>query len=148
MERIILGYNDSAAAQAARDWAIDQAQVRQAEIVMVYVVSSIWQWELAAAQINPDPITREFDRLLRHDWSEPLRTSGTPYRTELLRGRPADAVRDCAQREDAALIVVGMSTRGTLTELLFGSSAHKLVHEAHRPVVAVPAGWRGPPGQQ
>lgn len=141
-DTVIVAYNDTDGSKAARDWAIEYAKVRGAEILLVYVISSVWQWELAAAQVNTDPIRDEFGRLLTGAWSQPLRDRGAAYRTELLIGRPTEAIMECAQRERAALVVVGMSTHGTLADLLFGGAAHKLAQHAHRPVVAVPAGWR------
>ena len=47
----------------------------------------------------------------------------------------------CAQEERADLIVVGMSSHGSLADLVFGSTARRLEKEAHRPVVAVPPDW-------
>ncbi len=142
MTSIVLGYNDSPAAQAALDWAIAHGATTDSEIVMVYVLSSVWEWELAAAQVNPDPIRDEFHRLLESEWSQPLRDAGVRYRTVLEVGRPADCLMQRAQHEHASLIVVGMSHRGTVAELLFGSEARELQKRAHRPVVAVPEDWQ------
>lgn len=45
-----------------------------------------------------------------------------------------------ARDELASLMVVGMTARGTLAELLYGSvTTHELLRHALRPVVAVPA---------
>lgn len=141
METVVLGYDDSLPARAARDWAVDYVATRGAELLMVYVVSSVWEWEAAAVQVNTDHLRRELGGHLSGEWSEPLRAAGVPFRTELLSGRPARALMECAQRENASLIVVGMSTQGTLTELVFGSAAHRLERLAHRPVIVVPEGW-------
>jgi Universal stress protein family. len=46
-----------------------------------------------------------------------------------------------AREEQATLIVIGMTARGTLSELVLGSTQHELLHHAVRPVVAVPASW-------
>ena len=47
--------------------------------------------------------------------------------------------------EHASLLVVGMTARGTLAALLYGSTtSHDLLRHALRPVVAVPAEWTGP----
>ena len=35
----------------------------------MYVASSIAEWELSAAQINPDPIRHEFERRLSDEWT-------------------------------------------------------------------------------
>jgi nucleotide-binding universal stress UspA family protein len=50
-----------------------------------------------------------------------------------------------AKAEQAALIVIGMTARGTISELMFGSTQRELGHHAVRPIVAVPTSWRGDP---
>ncbi|MBV8950303.1 MAG: universal stress protein [Actinobacteria bacterium] len=139
---ILLAYDDSPAARAARRWAIGHAKTTGARVLLTYVVSSISEWELAAVQIDPGPIRRHFQERLDTAWSEPLRKAGVAYETRLLVGRPAEAVLQCARREDVDLIVVGMTTRGVLHEIIAGSTATAVLHHAQRPVVAVPASWQ------
>jgi len=55
--------------------------------------------------------------------------------------RVAEALIVVARKYDASLIVIGMTSRGTLSELISGSTQHELLHHAVRPVVAVPATW-------
>jgi len=138
-ETVVVGYNDSAAARAALSWAIEHVTGRDAQILLTYVVSSVTEWELAAVQIDPDPIRHRFERLLATDWSAALREAGVPYQTVLTVGRASDALMRCAREHDASLIVIGMTGRGVLHELVGASVATRLIHRAHRPVVAVPA---------
>ncbi len=144
MEKIVVGYDHSDAAQAALRWAELQALRTGAQVVLVYVASSIGEWELAAAQIDPDPVRRELQRRLDEEWSESLRKAEVPYRTKLAVGRVADGLMKVARDEHASLLVIGMTPRGTLGELVFGSTQHQLLHHAVRPVVAVPASWSEP----
>jgi nucleotide-binding universal stress UspA family protein len=145
MQTIVVGYDDSEGAKSALAWAIDYAKERAAHLRLVYVVSSAAEWELAAAQIDPDPIRLEVARRLEGEWSAPVRAAGLSYATQVLVGRPADKIMQCARESQASLIVVGMGTHGTLAELFLGSPALKLLHHAIRPVVAVPAGWEPQP---
>lgn len=148
LETLVLGYDDSDAAKAAQAWAIEYARRRgDALIVQVYVVSSILDWELAAVQVDTDRLHRAARERLEGAWSAPLRASGVPHHNVLRVGRPGSVLRSCAQEADASLLVLGMSTRGTLAELLFGGSAHDILHHAHRPVVAVPPDWSPDPGK-
>ncbi len=147
MDTIVVGYDHSEAAQAALNWASEQAIRTDSELVVVYVASSIAEWELSAAQIDPDPIRHEFERRLREEWTAPVRKAHVPYRTRFTVGRAADELMRAARAEDAALIVIGMSPRGTLSELVLGSTEHDLLHGAVRPVVAVPASWSKPPSR-
>jgi nucleotide-binding universal stress UspA family protein len=138
-EKIVVGFDNSPASQAALDWAIHQAQLVGGEIVVVYVASAVREWEFAAAQINTDPMRAEAKRRLAEEWTAPLRAAGVSYHVRLMQGRVAEELMKVARAEEASLIVIGMTARGTLTELVFGSTRHDLLHHAVRPVVAVPA---------
>ncbi len=141
MDKIIVAYDHSDASQAALRWSIAYSESRDVELRLVYVVSSLEEWELAAIQVDPDPMRHNIQRLLAGEWSDPLRVAGVTFETRVLVGRAADAILHCAEEERAALIVLGMTNRGTLFELMAGGTAERLLHHAHRPVVAVPAGW-------
>ena len=142
MEHVIVGYDDSPAARGALAWAVHHAQRVGAELVIVFVVSSSFELELNAFQVNTDPLRKEFQRRLHGPWTEPVRTAGVRYETRLAVGRPAEVLLDAARHHQAALIVVGMTGRGTLGELVFSSVGHHVAHHAVRPVVTVPAGWQ------
>jgi nucleotide-binding universal stress UspA family protein len=144
MEKIVLGYDHSPAAQGALVWSADYAGRMGAEVIVVYGVSSTWEWELAAIQVNPDPIRREIGQLLRTDWTAPLRAAGVRHQTEVAVGRAADVLLASARHHRAALIVLGMTGRGTLGELVTGSTGRQVAHHAVRPIVTVPAGWTRP----
>ena len=141
METIVVGYNDSDASKAARRWAIHYTKGREVQVLMVYVMSSVADWELAAIQVNTDPVRDEARQRLLGEWTQPLRDTDVPHQVEVVEGRPADMLMDYARRARASLLVVGMGSRGTLAELFFGSTAHHLLHHALRPVVAVPPDW-------
>ena len=141
MHTIVVGFDNSDAARAALDWAVEHATRIGGELLVVYVASSIAEWELSAAQINPDPIRHEFERRLNDEWTAPVRMANVPCRTRFVVGRPADELMSAARAEQAAVIVIGMTARGTLSELVWGSTQHELRHHAVRPVVAVPASW-------
>ncbi len=141
MEHIVIGYDHTPPAQGALSWAIDYAGRSGAELVLVYVISSAWEWELSAVQVNPDPIRREVTELLRQSWTEPVRAAGIKYQTEVTIGRPAEVLLASARRHEASLIVLGMTGRGTLGELVLSSTSRQVAHHAIRPIVTVPAGW-------
>jgi nucleotide-binding universal stress UspA family protein len=53
--------------------------------------------------------------------------------------RPAAALVDVADQRDARFIVVGTWGESPLRGAMLGSTPHKLLHIADRPVVVVPA---------
>lgn len=97
MERIIVGYDHGPAAQGALRWALDYARRTNAELVVVYAVSSSWEWELAAIQVNPDPIRHEIRQLLAESWTEAVGLPVCPIRRKSQSGvRPTR----CSPRPD------------------------------------------------
>jgi nucleotide-binding universal stress UspA family protein len=141
MEHIVVGYDHTPPAQGALAWAAYYAERTDAELVLVYVVSSAWEWELSAVQVNPDPIRHEINELLNGSWTEPLRAAGLRYQTQVTVGRPAAELLASARHHEASLIVLGMTGRGTLGELVLGSTGREVAHHAVRPIVTVPPGW-------
>jgi len=146
MEKLLVAYDHSEASQAALRWAIDYSKSRDVELLLVYAVSSLAEWELAAIQVDPDPVRHSIQRLLNGEWTDPLRDAGIRFETRVLVGRPADVILQFADDEQVSFIVLGMTHRGTLFELLAGGTTEHLLHRAHRPVLAVPAEWTSEPG--
>jgi nucleotide-binding universal stress UspA family protein len=58
--------------------------------------------------------------------------------TANLYSHAAREITGYARAYDADVIVIGSHGRGDLTALIGGSTAHKVVHMADRPVVVVP----------
>src|SRR4051794_2902953 len=99
MQELLVAYDDSDAARAALAWAIQYAKAADARVVLLYVVSSVGEWELAAVQVNTDPLRRRLGELLDGTWSEPLRQADVPYRTKMVVGRPAEKILETARAD-------------------------------------------------
>jgi nucleotide-binding universal stress UspA family protein len=56
---------------------------------------------------------------------------------DALYGHAARYIVDAADEHDASLIVMGSRGRGDLSGLVLGSTAHKVIHLTHRPVLVV-----------
>ncbi len=138
---IVVGYDDRPAARAALEWATERAVAENSELIVVYVSSAIAELEFAAVQIDTNSIRSTLERQLEGEWTAGLRARKVRYRTEVAIGRAAAELMRIARAESASLIVIGMTGRGTLAELVFGSADHELLRHALRPVVAVPASW-------
>ena len=63
---------------------------------------------------------------------------GAVIETEVVDARVSDALVDVADRLDARMLVVGTRGEGPLRGALIGSTPHKLLQVAERPVLVVP----------
>jgi nucleotide-binding universal stress UspA family protein len=141
MSRIVVGVDGSAGADRALDWAVAEAELREAEIDLVLgFVLQVRRAALATssrdiAEATMDAlIERNADALGRIAWkSEVVPLLGRPY---------ADAVLE--ESDDADLIVVGSRGLGGFKELLLGSTSHRVAAHATCPVAVI----RGDSGTQ
>jgi nucleotide-binding universal stress UspA family protein len=58
----------------------------------------------------------------------------------LLEGNPAEAILKAAEEDCADLIVMTVSKKGLIERALVGSTAERIIREAHLPVLSIPIG--------
>jgi nucleotide-binding universal stress UspA family protein len=58
----------------------------------------------------------------------------------LLEGNPAEAILKAAEEDCVDLIVMTVSKRGLIDRALLGSTAERIIREAHLPVLSIPVG--------
>jgi nucleotide-binding universal stress UspA family protein len=58
----------------------------------------------------------------------------------LLEGNPAEAILKAAEEDCADLIVMTVSKKGLIERALLGSTAERIIREAHLPVLSIPVG--------
>lgn len=133
MSAIIVGFDGSDCARAALRTAIDVAKAfgDQVHVVMSYEVSRLGG-EVAdyAAGLH-----ERAEQVLAQAREE---AAGFPVEAEIIEERPADALLEAAERLDARVIVVGSRGESPLKGALVGSTPHKLLQVADRPVLVVP----------
>lgn len=134
MKTIVVGVNGTEEAARALRWSALLAEENQGRVVAVRAVSRIGIWEMAALQVNPDPVVRGYEEQLDGRWTAPLRELGAEYSTRLERGEPADALLRVADDEDADLVVIGARRR----DPAHGSTTHRLLKHTKRPLVVIP----------
>lgn len=144
MAKIVVGVDGSEHARAALDWAIGEARLRAAPLV----VASAWHVPLAAygapgfapavTPSLPESIRLEAERVARES-AQQAREGGVDRVEEVVReGQAADVLTQAAA--DAELLVVGSRGHGGFAGLLLGSVGHQCTHHSPCPVVIV----RGP----
>jgi nucleotide-binding universal stress UspA family protein len=147
--RIVVGFEGSAAARTAVEWAAVEACDRAMPLTVVHAVqpspaiTSPFTWATVAARVAAagDVVTEEGVRLARKFAPWDSVTGAT------VQGSPSPAL--LAAATDAALLVIGAHSHGTVVSDLVGSTAFAVTAHARCPVVVVrgAAGLRPGPGR-
>ncbi len=136
MATIVVGYDASDSARAALERAIEVARAFGDEVLVVVAYDVNRQGgevqDFAAA------LAERAERIvaLARDQASGL---GAEIATEVVDARVADGIVETADRVDARMIVVGSRGESPLRGALVGSTPHKLLQVAERPVLVVPA---------
>jgi nucleotide-binding universal stress UspA family protein len=127
---IVVGYVPKPEGRAALDRAIEEADLRGGRLVVVnasrgdaYVdagYAGVQDLELVKSRLADAGVEHEVRQLVRgHE--------------------PAEEVVELAEELDAELIVIGMRHRTAVGKFLLGSTAQRILIDAHCPVLAVKA---------
>ncbi|HEX2850416.1 MAG TPA: universal stress protein [Acidimicrobiales bacterium] len=135
---IVVGVDGSPGARRALEWAVAEAAVRKARLVVVHTWVYPYVGSPAFVQVDPALLRDAARDLLAHVVAE-AREQNADVEVEgsLVEGSAAHALIDAGK--DADLIVVGSRGHGGFTGLLLGSVSQQCVHHAPCPVVVVPA---------
>jgi len=120
---IVVGYDGSATAKMAVDYAARQAG-GAGRVIVVHAYGGAGEREHAGAVI--DGLALEDDPLLETEWE-----------AELVDGSPAEAILGVAYDRSADQIVVGSHGRGRLARAALGSVSQEVLHRSDVPVVVV-----------
>jgi nucleotide-binding universal stress UspA family protein len=141
---ILAAVDFDACSRAALAVARELANVRDAELVVVHVVTagSVGSAErlamrAAARGVSPDEFALENAARQLEDF---LRGLGPPTRRERTRvevGAPAERIREVVTEERASTVVIGTHGRGQVGHALFGSVARDVMSKLSCRVVAV-----------
>ena len=135
---IVVGYDGSATAKAAVDYAAREAG-SDGRVFVVHAYGPPADWlgfpnyqrvlddHLEHGRAVIDGLAMEDDPLLETEWE-----------AELIAGPAAEAILNVAHTRGADEIVVGSHGRGRLKRAALGSVSHDLLHRSDVPVVIIP----------
>ena len=128
---IVVGYVETNEGRAAFDKAIEEAQRRDARLVVVSSIKSgSGVLRVSDRDDHPEGLRAA---------EEKLSASGVAH--EIVRmdsgHEAAEDLLDVAAREDAELIVIGLRRRTPVGKLILGSNAQRILLDASCPVLAV-----------
>ncbi|MGI8702762.1 MAG: universal stress protein [Nocardioidaceae bacterium] len=138
--RIVVGVDNSPAAEAAVAFAMEEASTRAAELVAIHS----WNMGEFVASWAPVPVAVDWTAVIDAERAT-FTKSMTMWRTKYPdvevvlhweQGHPRRVLAEAST--DADLVVVGARGRGAITGLLLGSVSQSLLHESNCPVAVVP----------
>lgn len=133
---LIVGYDGSDCARAAFDAAIDLALSTGDRIVVAFGYEPPTGYGEGIAA-HREVVRRHGERVTAEAMD---RAAGVGVEAELalVPARPPEALEGLAEQHDARAIVVGSFGESPLRSALLGSTPHRLLHGAKRPVLVVP----------
>jgi nucleotide-binding universal stress UspA family protein len=135
---LIVGYDGSPCASAAFDEAIEIAKATGDRLVIGFGYEPPGYGE----EMEPyREAVRRHGEAVTADAIEKAASLGIDAELALVPESPSDALTSLAERFDARAIVVGSYGESPLRSAILGSTPHKLLHGAQRPVLVVP--YRG-----
>ncbi len=138
---IVVGVDGSEGGHRALRWAAREAAERGGTVEAV----AAWRWDLPDYGLDPglgpgEPEERA-TALLRSEID--LLPSDLPIASQVVEGRPADALTAIAR--DADLLVLGSHGHSRVWQTVLGSVAEECVRKANCPVVVIPVPHREEP---
>jgi nucleotide-binding universal stress UspA family protein len=140
--RLLLAYDGSACADAARDLVARLPLPAGSAITLITALERGPRAFTAGefAVVTPEADDAEAQLLadlqtMLHDAAEPLRTADRHVDTRVVRGRPASAIVDEATAMGPDLLVVGSRGHGPLASVVMGSVSAEVVDHAPCPVL-------------
>ena len=135
---ILIGYDGSANAKKALEYAIDIAMHARAEVTIATAFARVPEAASEPiAQTLRAALTAEAQHLAEMA-AEQARACGIePVGVEVMEGPPAESLLRSAMNNRCDCIVVGARGRGEMTGLLLGSVSDRLVQYARVPVLIV-----------
>ncbi len=135
---VVLGYDESPGADTALEAAIEVASKYGEELVLVYGAAP--PGGIGEEFKSHREALMEMGRTATGHALERALAAGVQARVELVDAKPAEALVQVGDAVDATVIVVGTAGEGPFRGALLGSTPHKLLHLANRPVLCVPVG--------
>lgn len=141
MKTVLVPTDFSPNANKALDYAAELAKLSNAEIILLYVTG------LSNASLNENVILQEdYDRELMEKTHRQLEllaqavreVAGVNVTHQVFNGFVEDAIKECAAKNKADLVVMGTVGDAAVKEKLFGSITAAVIGHSDIPVLAIP----------
>jgi nucleotide-binding universal stress UspA family protein len=132
---VVVGYDGSDSSKTALRAALEVGKAYGEKVIVAFgyelnpVAGELHDYHSALKELATKRLTEA---------KELATTDGSDVEAVIVERPPAQALVELADERDARLIVVGTGGESPLKGALLGSTAHKLLHLSHRPVLVVP----------
>lgn len=142
LKSILVGTDFSLCAARAFEIAVSLAASQGAKVHLLHVlVEPIQAFDVAGALPYLDVTTqKEWEEATKKRLARTVASAekrGVPATSEIVWGRPSDALVEAAKKMKASLIVLGTHGRGAIEKLLIGSTAERVLRLSPVPVLTV-----------
>jgi nucleotide-binding universal stress UspA family protein len=142
LKTILVCTDFSICAARAFSWAVSLATSQGAKVHILHVLMEpIQAFDVAGALPYLDVTTqREWEEATKKRLASAVASAekrGVSATSELLWGRPSDAIIETSVKQKASLVVLGTHGRTALEKLLIGSTAERVVRLCPVPVLTV-----------
>lgn len=132
MEHVLIATDGSECGTAATHLGADMAKSFGSRATLVHVIAPPTSYGYGVYPL-PEPAEKALlttAKEILDRAAKVLADAGVDYDEMILRGTPADAILDYAEKEDVDAIVVGHRGLGALGRFFLGSVSNKIVHKA------------------
>ena len=133
-QTILLASDLTVQSRRAEQAAFELARRLQLRLVILHVVwerSSLGMSTIPPEVFQPEELSRKLEAVGAEEAPEAVRM--------LVRGNPAEAIVDVANKEGASMIVVGTQRRSAISRAVLGSVAESVMRQSPCPVLLVAA---------
>lgn len=137
LETVVVGVDDSPGSCAAVEWAVELASLTGSTVLAVHAFEPLDHLDQVGPGTDFAAVREDITQRATHEWCGRLAETGSPFEVVVKEGRPADVLISVARERNADLIVVGARRMGWLRTLTLGSTSHRVLYEAQRPVTVI-----------
>ncbi|MFB6102336.1 MAG: universal stress protein [Haloplanus sp.] len=135
-DQVVIPTDGSDDAERAADHGLELAEHYGAEVHVVYVVDTT-VYDLQDSPRSIVGLLESGGQKAVESIAADAEERNLPVTTGVMRGRPAEAIREYATGVNADLVVAGTRGRAADTDHLLGSTTARLLRRADRPVLVV-----------
>jgi nucleotide-binding universal stress UspA family protein len=141
IKKILVPIDFSDYSKSALKYAVNFCKNCQAEMFLIYVVEPvIYPPDFSMGQIAIPSVNAEWDERARQELDKLAKEqipSSVPVKTIIKTGKPFIEIIETAGELDIDLIIIATHGRSGVEQILFGSTAEKVVRKAPCPVLTL-----------